>query len=227
MLPRPVCWPGCAKLDRPRVNVVFDLGAVLFTWQPIALVQKHFPAHAPTAEAAHLLARAIFAHEDWERFDGGTHGLDEVFERTVARLGLPLEGLHGALGPEPIGERLQPIEGTLDILAKLRDRRDSQGDVRLYYLSNMPVPYSRMLESRHTFFDWFDGGIFSGDVKLIKPDPAIYELLSTRHALVPAETVFIDDTLVNVLAARALGWNAIHFESPAQLSTELAALLAF
>ncbi len=82
-----------------------------------------------------------------------------------------------------------------------------------------------MLESKHGFFKWFDGGIFSGDVNLIKPAHAIYELLSGRHGLVPAQTVFIDDTLVNVQAARELGWHAIHFESPAQLSRELEPLL--
>jgi len=207
------------------MNVVFDLGAVLFTWQPVLLMQRHFPDHAPTAEAAHTLARSIFAHEDWERFDGGLHELDDVLQRVTARLGLPLAGLHGALSPEPIGERLLPILGTLEILASLRERRERSGDVRLYYLSNMPRSYARMLQSRHAFLGWFDGGIYSGDVKLIKPDPAIYRLLASRHELEPSDTVFIDDTIVNVQAARELGWLAIHFESPAQLARELGLLL--
>jgi putative hydrolase of the HAD superfamily len=207
------------------MNIVFDLGAVLFTWQPVLLMQTHFPEHAPTAEAAHALARSLFAHEDWERFDGGLHELDEVLQRVTARLGLPLAGLHGALAPEPMGERLLPIKGTLEILTSLRKRREHRGDVRLYYLSNMPQSYARMLQSRHAFLDWFDGGIYSGDVNLIKPDPAIYRLLASRHQLEPAETLFIDDTLVNVHAARELGWKAIHFESPAKLARELGSLL--
>ena len=207
------------------MNVVFDLGAVLLTWQPVLLMQKHFPDHAPTAEAAHALARSVFVHEDWERFDGGLHEFEDVLQCVTARLGLPFEGLHGALAPGPIGERLLPIEGTLEILASLRRRREHSGDVRLYYLSNMPQSYARMLESRHGFLGWFDGGIYSGDVRLIKPDPAIYKLLASRHDLKPADTVFIDDTLVNVQAARELGWYAIHFESPAQLARDLAGLL--
>jgi putative hydrolase of the HAD superfamily len=207
------------------MNIVFDLGAVLFTWQPVLLMQTHFPEHAPTAEAAHALARSLFAHEDWERFDSGLHGFDQVLQRVTARLGLPLSGLHGALAPELMGERLLPIEGTLDILTSLRKRRERSGDVRLYYLSNMPQSYARMLQSRHAFLEWFDGGIYSGDVNLIKPDHAIYRLLASRHELDPSETLFIDDTLVNVQAARELGWKAIHFESPAQLSRELAPLL--
>ena len=46
------------------MNIVFDLGAVLLTWEPVALVQTHLGAHAPTAEAAHVLARDMFLHED-------------------------------------------------------------------------------------------------------------------------------------------------------------------
>ena len=59
----------------------------------------------------------------------------------------------------------------------------------------MPAPYARTLERLHDFLGDFDGGIFSGDVLLIKPEPAIYQLLQTRYALEPAKTVFIDDLL--------------------------------
>ncbi len=66
------------------------------------------------------------------------------------------------------------------------------------------------------------GVTVSGEVGLIKPDPAIY----TRHAatfdLSPAHTLFIDDSMPNVLGARAAGWNAIHFTTPDTLSADLA-----
>ncbi len=113
----------------------------------------------------------------------------------------------------------------MELLAGLRERRETRGDVRLYFLSNMPAPYARVLEERHPFIGWFDGGIFSGDVNLIKPEPAIYSLLAARHGLEPARTVFIDDMHANVQAARELGWQGIHFESPPQLSHALASLL--
>jgi putative hydrolase of the HAD superfamily len=95
----------------------------------------------------------------------------------------------------------------------------------LYYLSNLSEPFSRMLEQSYDFLEWFDGGIFSGDVQLIKPEPAIYELLQTRFALDPASIVFIDDMPYNVEAARALGWHSIHFSSATQLRSELAPLI--
>ena len=205
------------------MNIVFDFGAVLFTWQPAALVQRHFPHLTPTAQAASDLARAMFHHEDWAGFDRGTHALDEVIASMSSRLSLPGDALQAFL--EPIGERLLPIEETVMLLQQLRERRERAGDVKLYYLSNMPAPYARVLEERHDFVSWFDGGIFSGDVKLAKPQREIYELLATRHAFEPSQTVFIDDLRDNVDAARDMGWRAIHCTQTEALAAQLEPLL--
>jgi len=201
-------------------NVVFDLGAVLLSWEPVALVQAQFAHHAPTAEAAQALARRMFHHEDWLGFDRGTHSLDDAIGRMAVRLALPAERLGEVL--EPMGERLEPIPVTIELLQGLRLRRDAGEPLRLYYLSNMPVPYARALEARHDFFRWFDGGIFSGDVRMIKPQPAIYALAAERFGLNAAETLFIDDSLANVQAARDFGWSAIHCERPSALPAQVA-----
>jgi len=124
-----------------------------------------------------------------------------------------------------IPEHLLPIPETVALLSRLNQRRERQGDVRLYFLSNMPAPFARALEQRHVFLQWFDGGVFSGDARLIKPQPEIFRLLQSRYALDPAQTVFIDDLLANVQAARAHGWRSIHFESAAQLDSQLKTLM--
>jgi putative hydrolase of the HAD superfamily len=204
------------------MNVVFDFGAVLFTWRPVELVAQCFPARAVTPLQAGYLAHAVFGHGDWHDFDRGTLSMDTVVQRTSIRLDLDPTALAALV--ESIGERLAPIPETVALLAQLRAQRASTtatSDVRLYFLSNMPVPYARALERMHPFLQWFDGGIFSGDVHHIKPEPAIYQLLQTRYALDPAQTVFIDDLLGNVQAAQALGWHGIHFESAHQLCTPL------
>jgi putative hydrolase of the HAD superfamily len=139
------------------------------------------------------------------------------------RLSLPVERLNSTLAP--MGERLEPIAVTLELLGALCARRDAGEPLRLYYLSNMPVPYARVLEQRHAFLRWFDGGIFSGDVLMLKPQPEIYHLLAARYRLEASETVFIDDSAANVAAARALGWQAIHCEAPSALPAQLAAYL--
>ncbi len=206
------------------MNIVFDLGAVLVAWEPVALIQTHLGPHAPTAEAAHALARDMFHHEDWLGFDRGTHPLDVAIGLMAKRLDLPADKLDALLAP--MGERLAPIAVTVDLLDGLRQRRDAGEDLKLYYLSNMPVSYARALERRMSFLQWFDGGIFSGDVKLLKPQREIYALLAERFTLEPEATVFIDDSQANVDAALAFGWRAVHCEAPSALPLQLAAQMA-
>ena len=136
------------------------------------------------------------------------------------RLGLSEE--HFGHLVRTIPEHLAPIPQTVALLEELAERRARQGDVQLYFLSNMPEPYARVLEQRHAFLSHFAGGVFSGDVKLIKPEAAIFDLLGERHALVPERTVFIDDHPANVQAARDFGWHAIHCEDPAHVAPALA-----
>lgn len=214
------------------MNIVFDFGAVLFTWRPAELLAQSFPQVAATPQQAKQLAHAVFAHEDWHDFDRGLLGMDVVVARTAARLALDPGVLSSLVNS--IGDRLLPIDDTVALLAQLHALRQpdvaggegAYDTLKLYYLSNMPVPYARTLEQLHPFLQWFDGGIFSGDVLHIKPDPAIYQLLQTRYALAPTRTLFIDDLQANVQAAQAQGWHGIHFESAMQLQAQLAPWLA-
>lgn len=206
------------------MNVVFDFGAVLFTWRPVDLVTECFPDRAPTTALAGHLAHEVFGHADWQEFDRGTVSMPEVIERTVARLGLDRAALTKLV--ESIGERLVPMPESMALLNRLcalRTQPQVNGGepLHLYFLSNMPVPYARTLERLHPFLRNFDGGVFSGDVLLIKPEPAIYQLLQSRYALEPAKTVFIDDLLGNIEAARAQGWHGIHFKNATQVAQDL------
>jgi putative hydrolase of the HAD superfamily len=205
------------------MNLVFDFGAVLFAWQPAQLVATYFPELVRTPQVAQRLAHAIFNHDDWRSFDRGAMSLDDVVQRTGQRLALSNAPLNDLISG--IGERLIPMEDTVSVLADLVHRRRQRSDVRLYFLSNMPAPYARTLEQRHLFLHWFDGGIFSGDVQHIKPEPAIYQLLQTRYALDPKRTLLIDDLKDNVDAACGVGWSGIHFVSEQQLRANLAKLL--
>jgi putative hydrolase of the HAD superfamily len=206
--------------DPQSMNLVFDFGAVLIEWQPARLVASHFPELAATPEAAQQAARSIFGHADWHAFDRGTLSPESVVQRTAQRLALPLDEMRRLVSG--IGERLTPIHETIAVLADLAQRRDQRGDVHLYYLSNMPAPYARTLEQKYAFLAWFDGGIFSGDVQHSKPDVAIYQLLQSRYALEPTQTLFVDDVQENVDVARSLGWGGLRFVSALQLRSSLA-----
>jgi len=202
------------------MNIVFDFGAVLFTWKPAAIVAEVFPERTATEAAAKQLAHGFFGHQDWHNFDRGLMSAEAVIERTATRLKLEPRRVQALV--HSIAERLQPMEDTVKVLNRLwQQRAQGEGISGLYFLSNMPVPYARALEHKHRFLAQFDGGIFSGDVLCSKPDPGIYSLLQSRYSLVPGRTVFIDDLRSNVDAARALGWKGIHFHSANQLVDEL------
>ena len=194
-----------------RLNVVFDFGAVLFTWQPHKLVREVFTSSVSNDAQAVALAKAIFSHPDWHAFDAGRVSQLEVTQRTHARTGLELSELTAMI--DSIGQRLVPIASSVDVLRDLHARRSAGQDIGLYFLSNMPEPYARVLESTHEFLSWFDDGIFSGDVKLIKPDAAIYELAIQRFGL-QGRTVFIDDLEANIDASQAHGWHGVHLPAP-------------
>jgi putative hydrolase of the HAD superfamily len=194
-----------------RLNVVFDFGAVLFTWEPHKLVRDVFASIVHTDEQAVAVAKAIFSHPDWHAFDAGRVSQIEVTQRTHARTGLALPALTAMI--DSIGQRLVPITSSVDVLRDLSKRRSGGEDIGLYFLSNMPEPYARVLESEHEFLSWFDDGIFSGDVKLIKPDAAIYELATQRFNL-QGRTVFIDDLEANIDASQAHGWHGVHLSAP-------------
>ena len=69
-----------------------------------------------------------------------------------------------------------------------------------------------------------DGALISYEVKLVKPDRAIYEALCTRFGIVPENAVFLDDRPENTEAARAFGMQAITVESKTQADAALRAL---
>ena len=65
--------------------------------------------------------------------------------------------------------------------------------------------------------------VVSGQVALLKPEPAIYRMLLDRNGLVAQDCLFIDDSLPNVEGARAVGMDAIHFTDAEALAAELTA----
>lgn len=198
------------------MNVIFDFGGVVFRWRPAVLLAQCLPAHTGTPDALERMVSGFFQNYggDWGEFDRGTLEPQELAARIARRLGLSVEEAVAVIDAVPA--ELQAMEPSVALMRRIKDAGH-----RLFYLSNMPLPYAAHLESSHSFFDWFDGGVFSSRVHLIKPDPAIF-----RHALevfgsTPQEAVFLDDHRVNVETARGLGIRTVHFADAAQAETAL------
>jgi len=207
------------------LNLVFDLGQVMIRWEPEALVRQFFPDRSGTDAQAQELAHACFRSPAWSAFDAGLLDTDGVAQQLAQRIQEPLPKVRAMV--VDIAHALTPIAASVALLQQLHQWRRAQATsvLNLFYLSNMPEPYADHLIASHTFFSCFDGGVFSGRVKLAKPDPAIYALAESALALVPAHTVFFDDHMPNVQAATERGWLGLHVPEPWQLPTVLTPLL--
>ena len=86
-----------------------------------------------------------------------------------------------------------------------------KGKYRVCLLSNAQSDYLRKVFDREDLDRLFDTKVVSGDVRMIKPYPEIFELLLSRVGIKPSEAVFIDDNPKNVEGARAVGIHAILF----------------
>jgi putative hydrolase of the HAD superfamily len=203
------------------MNVVFDFAGVVFHWSPAALLRETLPARARDDAATQALLSHLFQGfapgSDWAAFDLGLIEPDALAERIARRTGLAEAELHAVI--DAIPRHLAAHAPTVELMHELK-----RAGHRLFYLSNMPAPYAEHLERSHDFLALFDDGVFSARVQMMKPQPEIFHAASRRFGLAPAQLVFIDDVAHNVEAARALGWQALHFTGADDCAEALRAL---
>ena len=97
----------------------------------------------------------------------------------------------------------------------------SSGGIKTAILSNMHIG---MVQHARRAFPWLKVVHFltlSAEVRLIKPDPAIYEHCLRGLGVAPSDSLFIDDRAVNIAGARTVGMHAVQFQSIAQLRSHL------
>ena len=192
-------------------TVLFDLGKVLLDWDPRYFYHRFFE-NDPTG-LEHFV-REVVAQEWIVTMDAGTPASIAIEARCRAYpehaqlIALWMQGWPSMLRGE--------IPGTLEILESLRAKNR-----RLYALTNFSAETWPLATARIPSLAWFEDVIVSGEHGLIKPDRRIYELAISRCRLDPSATVFIDDTIANVEAARACGLHARHFVSPQTLLADL------
>ena len=109
-----------------------------------------------------------------------------------------------------------------DSVAIMESLIDGGHDVTM--LTNFAADTFAEARTRFPFLNRPRGVTVSGEVKLLKPDRAIYELHASSFDLDPAATLFIDDSQKNVEGARTAGWQAVHFTGAEKLGMDLEAL---
>lgn len=161
---------------------------------------------------------AIWRTGFWNDLDLG-EDTDAVFARMLeAEPGFQKEI---RLAFENVGQCMSRMDYAIPWIRELKSR-----GFRVLYLSNY---------SRHTmeanpevldFLPYMDGGVFSCDVGIVKPDPAIYRRICDQYGLEPGECVFLDDFPDNVEAAREFGMNGILFAGYEQARSDLEAMIS-
>jgi len=200
--------------DQPRITaVVFDLGGVLIDWNPRYLYRKLM---AEDEIEPFLSEVGFFA---WNHAQDAGGPWSDAVEALAAQH--PHRRDLIAAFPDRFPETLGgPIEGTVALLDELH----SAGTTRLLALTNWSSETFPVALDTFGFLDRFEGIVVSGDEGVAKPDAALFRTLLGRYALVPHETIFIDDSAANVAAAADLGLVALRFTDPDQLRADLSRL---
>jgi len=199
--------------DTPAITtVVFDLGGVLIDWDPRYLYRKLM---AEDEVEPFLAEIGFFA---WN------HAQDAGGPWSDAVEALATEHPHRrdliAAFPDRFPETLGgAIEGTVALLEELR-----RAGTRLLALTNWSSETFPVALDTFGFLEHFEGIVVSGEEGVGKPDPALFQILLERYALVPHQTVFIDDSAANVSAAAELGLVALRFSDPGRLRADLSRL---
>jgi putative hydrolase of the HAD superfamily len=185
-------------MDRPRSSelvVVFDLGEVLVT--PGELLAEL--ARQAGADEQRFTT-AYWAHRG--PFDRGSAA--DVYWRAVLADA-------GAGSDADLALTLDHLDATSWATLRPDARRTLEqlnaSGVRIAILSNAPLSMAakaRASDWAHLVDDWF----FSSELGMAKPDPQIYQVVTTKLGVEPAAVVFFDDRQANVDAAHDAGWRA-------------------
>lgn len=191
--------------------VVFDIGNVLIKWAPERFFDR---TCGEDRRAAFFDAVPILDMN--ERVDTGA----DFFDATAEMITLyPDWADEIAMWRDRWIEMASPaIDHSVRLLRSLR-----RAGHPVFALSNFGVQTFELAEREYPFLEEFDGRFISGDLGVIKPEPAIYERLEAGVDIAPDQLLFIDDRPENIQAAAARGWQTHLFEGPDGLAARLVA----
>ena len=197
----------------PVTAVVFDVGNVLYGWDPDSFLVRQLADDA--ARLKFIEDTDLYGWHD--TLDGGRPYAEAAAELSEK---FPQYARLIAAWGERFGETItDPMPGVHAIVEAL----DARG-VPLFAITNFSADFWPPFFARErAFFSRFRKIIVSGEVKLLKPDPAIYYLALDRFGLRPAEALMIDDRAINVDGAIAVGMKAHLFTDAAGLRARLEA----
>ncbi len=198
---------------RPSV-VVFDLGGVLIDWNPRHLFRKIF---VDDPEKMEWFLDTVCTPGWHEQVDAGAWP-DEIVPALQSRFpewSTEIAAFHDRfeeMFADPHAEMVAVVE------------RLHAGGTPLYGLTNWGADTFPWARRQYPFLARFRDIVVSGDEKVIKPDPRIFQILFRRGGFDPRAAAFVDDNAANIQAARALGMAGIQHRDAASTAAQLRAL---
>ncbi len=194
--------------------VIWDLGGVL-----VRTIDR-----TPRTELAKRLGmtyteldQAVFNSPSAQQATLGLIDPDQHWIQVCKDLNWPVENLPEFQKFFWGGDRLDT-----DLIAYIRCLKSS---FKTGLLSNNWSNLRHLIEKRWKIGDAFDTLVISAEIGMIKPEPPIFQFTLEQLDIHPEEAIFVDDFLENVLAARQMGWQAVHFQNRDQAMAELNAIL--
>lgn len=177
---------------------VFDIGNVLFSWNPDFFLARYFP------DDVKRFKDMVFLGEEWQRLDLGEIGLQDVQTLLLERYPSDREAIYFIFDHFQ-DEMMQPINDSIQAVKALKKK-----GYKLYLLSNLNQDrYIQRYQQEPEIFSLFDGATLSGGAHELKPDASLYLKFFQQFHLDPLDGLLIDDSLANIETAQRLGMKTI------------------
>ncbi|WP_024291850.1 HAD family hydrolase [Lacrimispora indolis] len=183
-------------------NIVFDMGKVLVHYDA-DMVCRHFIEDEAERKAVRI---AVFESHEWLFLDMGVISEEEALKKMQARLDTEHAKEMAALCLEHWHEyNMWPDKEMGEVIRQLKEK-----GYGIYLCSNASL---RLLTCYNIIpgIEYFDGILFSAEVKCMKPQKEMYCHLFERFHLKPEECFFIDDMPLNIEGAKACGMDGYCF----------------
>lgn len=180
-------------------NYIFDCGNVLLEFDHERLLDIYVGSNKIDREA---VRDAVL--KNWIVQDKDVTSLDyynEAIKKLPERLHLAANKLvfHWK-------EQMREVKGMSEILTQLKNSGHN-----LILLSNMPDSFTYNHDDVKILKIFGNNKVFSFDAGMIKPNKDIFEYTLSKYNLDPKESLFIDDSLLNINGAKSVGLNTYQF----------------
>ena len=192
------------------MKFLFDLGGVFFDWDPKYFFKNIF---SDPEEMNYFLT--YICNDEWNIKQDEGRSIEEAENEIIYKF-----PKYKNFIKMYYANHRKMIKKTFDLSIQVLDELKRK-NYSCYVLSNWSAETFHGMTKDYPFLNKFDGMLISGEDKLLKPDPEIYQLAIKRFNLDPSNCVFIDDKIANVEAAKKLGFNIIHLVDPKTIKSDI------